>query len=145
MNIRRIKLTAEIPEQSEYCKSCLELLSTVPSLVVPFSRTVNLQFEPQITDPEIFIPKNTYDIAKLGRKSLAQLLERHKISKGEVVLRRHLPNAKGAGYDWIPDEDDYDETYLIFKYPSVRLSLVLKEEEDAQRLITWYISCLKQE
>ena len=143
-----IKVEHEIHNTRSYNQCCLELLKQCVQYATTYryeGYDAYLDFEPEITETGFLYARNTKSVIEFANTYLEKELENHVISKGKVVLQRHLPNCEGAGYDWIPDYDDYDETKLAFENPKIALHLAPRmDEEKREELQRWYLSIVER-
>ncbi|MBI4451124.1 hypothetical protein HY642_04055 [Candidatus Woesearchaeota archaeon] len=91
---------------------------------------------------ELRLDASTLALQQLSVREIPKLFAQgYTINDGEVILYRCLSKASvnaGAGYDYIPDEDEYEETKLHFKRCKLELEPREMPAEVKEEISQWF-------
>ena len=86
---------------------------------------------------------STRNLADFAKTHLPELYEQgYSISRGRVVMGRYVPpELSGAGYNYILDYDDYDETSLTISPCKLQVRLAPSTtQEQRDKILKWYLA-----
>jgi len=86
-------------------------------------------------------------VKKFAVNHLSEIFKQgYSISKGEVILARYCPShCPGAGYDYVLDEDDYEESKFEIIQPVFKLRLAEEmPQEPRDKVYLWFCELQKQ-
>lgn len=87
-------------------------------------------------------------IARSSKKEISELFDNgYTIGGGKIILCRRLSEQSkraGTGYDYIPDEDEYNDALLKFGFCKLELEIESEMPKDAKEKVQNWFSGLKK-